>query len=68
MIVFRKSFQMKEVDFSPVAFGAVSVKHWYLMDFTSWAVQEMHVLLVPFPEAESRLTAVIRPFNLIVLL
>ncbi len=49
-----------------MAFGTATIQLWPLMDFTSWALQEMLILLVPFPEEESRLTAVIRPFSLIV--
>jgi len=44
----------------------VSIDRWSIMDFTSLVMQETYQLLVPWPEEESRLTAVIRPFHLTV--
>ena len=55
----------KEVDLAANAVTQTSVL-WRLMDFTTIALQERYVLLVPWPKEESRLTAVIRPFNLTV--
>ncbi len=43
-----------------------SVELWPLLDFTTLAFQDNYILVIPYPEAESRLTAVIRPFNLTV--
>ena len=39
---------------------------WRIVDFTGVSLQERFILMVSWPEEESRLTAVIRPFNLIV--
>ena len=58
-------FLNQEVDFSYLAI-APSLDLWRIMDFTSVSLQEMFVFLIPWPEEESRLTAVIRPFNLMV--
>jgi len=44
----------------------ITIDRWPIMDFTSLVMQEAYQLLVPWPEEESRLTAVIRPFHLMV--
>ena len=47
---------------------SATIDRWSIMDFTSLVMQEAYQLLVPWPEEESRLTAVIRPFHLMVLI
>jgi len=56
------------VDFSTFPFGTASIQLWPMMDFTSLVTQEAYQFLTQWPEEESRLTAVIRPFNLSVIL
>ena len=46
----------------------ITIDRWAIMDFTSMVLQDAFQLLEPWPEEESRLTAVIRPFHLMVLI
>jgi len=58
---------IQEVDFSTFPFGTASIQLWPIMDFTSLVTQEEYEFLVQWPEEESRLAAVVRPFYLSVL-
>jgi len=54
------------VDFCTFPWGTASIELWPIMDFTSLVMQEPFNIIAPWPKEESRLTAVIRPFNLVV--
>jgi len=54
------------VDFSTAPIGTASIELWPLMDFTSLVFAEAYNIMSPWPEEESRLNAVVRPFNLAV--
>lgn len=54
-------FLFQEVDFSTHPFIPKDAR--LLVDITTFVLQENYILLSPFPEEESRLSAVIRPFN-----
>ncbi len=54
------------MDFSTAPIGTASIELWPVMDFTSLVFAEAYSIMSPWPEEESRLNAVIRPFNLVV--
>jgi len=54
------------VDFSTAPIGTASIELWPIMDFTSLVFAEAYNMMSPWPEEESRLNAVIRPFNIAV--
>lgn len=52
---------VQELDFSTIPFHSFASISY--VDFTTVAMQENFILLNPYPEEESRLTAIIRPIN-----
>ncbi len=56
----------QEVDFSTFPLPPKGSR--FLVDSTTYAFQENFILLSRYPEEESRLTAVTRPFSFIVLI
>ena len=53
---------VQQIDF--VAFGVAPTLERYLMyDLTMPVIEQSYLLMAPYPEEESRLTAVTRPFS-----